>query len=259
MQITYATEPGDDQPNEDFILAGPEFVVVLDGATAPPGIPSGCIHDVRWLVRHLGGRLALQLTLDDTADTMLAEHLADAIRWVNAQHAHTCDLDNPASPSSTVALLRSRSEDIDTLVLSDSPILLDLPGGVRRIADERPGQLPSYKPEDVRDQRNQTGGFWVASTEPEAAHQALQLTVPSKHLRRAAVMTDGATRLVERFNLLDWPDLLKILLNTDTEGPTELIRRVRAAEDTIDPAPGSRGKLHDDATAVLIHFDTPSL
>jgi hypothetical protein len=251
MQITYATEPGDDQPNEDFVLAGPEFVVVLDGATAPPGIPSGCIHNVRWLVRHLGGRLASQLTLDDTADTMLAEHLADAIRWVNAQHAHTCDLDNPASPSSTVALLRSRSDEIDTLVLSDSPILLDLPSGVRRIADERPGRLPSYKPEDVRDQRNQTGGFWVASTTPDAAEHAVQLTMPAEQLRRAAVLTDGATRLVERFHLLDWIDLIKIL---DTEGPTALIRRVRAAENTLEPAPGSRGKLHDDATAVLVQL-----
>ena len=254
MQITYATEPGGDHPNEDLVLAGPEFVIVLDGATAPPGIPSGCIHDVRWLVRHLGGQLASQLTLDDTADRMLAEHLADAIQWVNAQHTHTCDLDNPASPSSTAALLRSRGDDIDTLVLSDSPILLDLPNGLRRIADERPGRLPSYKPEDVRDQRNQTGGFWVASTKPEAAEQAVQLTVPAEQLRRAAVLTDGAARLVERFNLLDWIDLIKML---DTEGPTELIRRVRAAENTIEPAPGSRGKPHDDATAVLIHLGTP--
>ena len=255
MQITYATEPGSDHPNEDFVLAGPEFVIVLDGATAP-GISSGCIHDVRWLVRHLGGRLASQLTLDDTADTTLAEHLADAIRWVNAQHAHTCDLDNPASPSSTVALLRSRSDEIDALVLSDSPILLDLPGGVRRIADERPGRLPSYKPEDVRDQRNIIGGFWVASTNPEAAQQAVQLTVPAEQLRRAAVLTDGAARLVERFHLLDWIDLIKML---DTEGPTELIRRVRVAESTIAPAPDSRGKCHDDATAVLVQLDTPTI
>jgi len=255
MQITYATEPGDDHPNEDLVLAGPEFIIVLDGATAPAGIPSGCIHDVRWLVCHLGSRLASQLTLDDTADSMLAEHLANSIRWVNAQHAHTCDLDNPASPSSTVALLRRHSDTIDTLVLSDSPILLDLPTGVRRIADERPGQLPSYKPEDVRDQRNQAGGFWVASTKPEAAQQAVQLTVPAEQLRRAAVLTDGATRLVERFHLLDWIDLIKML---DTDGPTELIRRVRAAENTIDPAPGSRGKRHDDATAVLVQLGTPN-
>jgi len=254
MQITYATEPGDDHPNEDFVLAGPEFVVVLDGATAPAGISSGCIHDVRWLVRHLAGRLAAQLTLDDTADTMLAEHLADAIRWIDAQHAHPCDLDNPASPSSTVALLRCCGDKIEALVLSDSPILLDLPSGIRRIADERPGQLPSYKPEDVRDQRNQTGGFWVASTKPEAAQHAIQVTVPAEQLRRAAVLTDGAARLVERFNLLAWTDLIKML---DTEGPAELIRRVRAAENTIDPVPGSRGKPHDDATAVLVQLGTP--
>jgi len=103
----------------------------------------------------------------------------------------------------------------------------------------------------VRDQRNQAGGFWVASTKPEAALQAVQLTVPAEQLRRAAVLTDGACRLVERFHLLDWIDLIKML---DTEGPAELIRRVRAAENTIDPAPGSRGKPHDDATAVLVQL-----
>lgn len=252
MQITYATEAGDPgQPNEDLVIAGPEFVVVLDGATAPADIPSGCIHDVRWLVRHLGGRLAVQLTLDDTGHVTLADHLADAIRWVNAQHADMCDLDNPASPSSTVAMLRAHNAAVDTLVLSDSPILLDLATGVRRVADERPGRLPSYKPEDVRDQRNRPGGFWVASTTPEAAHQAVQLSVPADELRRAAVLTDGAARLVERFELVDWTGLLKML---DTEGPAELIRRVRAAEAAIEPPAGSRGKSHDDATAVLVQL-----
>jgi hypothetical protein len=49
---------------------------------------------------------------------------ACSIRWVKAQHASTCDLDNPASPSSTVALLRGRGAEIDALVLADSPILL---------------------------------------------------------------------------------------------------------------------------------------
>lgn len=256
MQITYATEPGDPKhPNEDFVVAGPDFACTLDGATAPSGMETGCIHDVRWLVRRLGARLAHRLALDDAGAGSLAEHLAEAIRWVNAQHAGTCDLDNPSSPSSTVALLRRRGEKIDALVLSDSPILLDLPGGVRRLADERPGRLPSYRPEDVRDQRNQPGGFWVASTSPQAAHHAVRLTVPADHLRRAALLTDGAARLVDRFHVMDWPGLLKLL---GTDGPAEVIRRVGVAENTIDPPAGSRGKKHDDATALFVELGLAS-
>jgi len=56
--------------------------------------------------------------------------------------------------------------------------------------------------------------------------------------------------------LVHWADLMKML---DTEGPTELIRRVRAAENTLDPPPGSRGKRHDDATAVLVQLGAPNV
>lgn len=86
------------------------------------------------------------------------------------------------------------------------------------------------------------GGFWVASTKQEAANQAVQLSVPADQLRRAAVLTDGAARLVDRFHLVDWTGLLKML---DIEGPAEVIRRVRAAESNVEPPRGSRGKAHD--------------
>jgi hypothetical protein len=251
MQITYASEASDaDHSNEDLVIAGTNFVLVLDGATAPSSIPSGCVHDVSWLVRHLGGRLALLLTLDQTNAT-LADQLAEAIQWTCTQHADTCDLGNPASPSSTAAIFRVNDKSAEALVLSDSPIVLDLATGIQHIRDDRTDRLPSYLPEDVRDQRNQPGGFWVASTNPEAAYQAVNVTVPREEVRRAAVLTDGAARLVERFHLTDWPGLLRIL---DTYGPADLIHRVRVAERTIEPALGSRGKRHDDATAALANL-----
>jgi hypothetical protein len=68
------------------------------------------------------------------------------------------------------------------------------------------------------------------------------------------VLSDGAARLVERFGLLDWRGLLDVL---DHEGPAELIRRTRRAEESETEAEraGRRGKRHDDATAVLVRFD----
>lgn len=150
--------------------------------------------------------------------------------------------------------MRECGDTVDALVLSDSPIVLSQPSGVRPIIDDRPARLPSYKPEDVRGQRNQPGGFWVASTEPQTAYEAIHEAIPAKNLRQAAVLTDGAARLVERFSLTDWHGLLKLI---DTAGPTELIRQVRAAERTITPPPGSRGKQYDDATAALADFIVP--
>lgn len=254
MEITYATASGEaEHSNEDLVLAGPKFAVVLDGATAPAGESSGCIHDVRWFVRQLGGRLVQQLVVDDKDNDSLVKHLRSAITWVNSQHEHTCDLSNPSCPSSTVAVLRLGELYVDALVLSDSTILLDMStSGIQRLTDERTAHLSNYKPENVQRQRNQLGGFWVASTKPEAADHALSITVPIVNVRRAAVLTDGAARLVERFDLMDWPGLFKML---DTEGPARVIRHVREAENTICIPPGIRGKTHDDASAVLIHFN----
>jgi len=99
MQVTFDSQPSPGQPvNEDLVLAGSRFASVLDGATAPPGIDSGCVHGVAWLVSRLGGELARLLVRDEAAT--LPDTLAATIARVRAQHVTTCDVDNPASPSS---------------------------------------------------------------------------------------------------------------------------------------------------------------
>ncbi|WP_329518546.1 protein phosphatase 2C domain-containing protein [Spirillospora sp. NBC_01491] len=242
--------------NEDFVVAGPDWVVVLDGATARPGVDSGCRHDPAWLVRRLGGALAGRLAAGAAGAAgaggggePLSELLAGAIEMVCAAHAGTCDLDNPDSPSATVAMLRRRGDALDWLVLADSPVLVDT-GEVLVLRDGRVDRLPSYTVEAVRAARNSPGGFWVASTRPEAAYEALGGALPLKEVRRAAVLSDGASRLVERFAVLGWPDLLDLL---DRDGPAEVIRRTREAEAAEEQA-GERGKRYDDATAVMVRF-----
>jgi len=65
-------------------------------------------------------------------------------------------------------------------------------------------------------------------------------------MRAAAVLSDGASRLVDRFGLARWEDVLKTL---DTLGPRELLRQVREAEmGDLDGSRWPRGKVHDDAT-----------
>jgi hypothetical protein len=251
MQVTYATAATPGQVNEDYVVAGPEWALVLDGATKRAEVDSGCIHGAGWLVRTLAGQLAARLAAG--LGEPLPDLLAEAIKATGDSHADTCDLANPDSPSATVVMLRQHAAALDWLVLADSPLVLDLDGEIRAVVDDRTAHLPSYTTEAVRAARNSPGGFWVASTRPDAAYEAVNGSAPAARARRAGLFSDGAARLVERYGQLDWPGLLDLL---DMYGPEALIERTRAAEraETDAERAGRRGKLHDDATAVLVRF-----
>ncbi|SEG32200.1 Serine/threonine protein phosphatase PrpC [Thermomonospora echinospora] len=251
MDIRYASEATPGRPNEDCVVAGDGWVVLLDGATQRPDVDSGCVHGPRWLVARLAGELARLLTAEAAAP--LADLLAEAIGGARRAHADGCDLTNPDSPSTTAAVVRRRGERLDWLVLADSPVVIDLDGRIEVVLDDRTARLPSYTAEAVRRLRNAPGGFWVAGARPEAAYEAVTGSATLSDVRRLAVLSDGAARLVERFGLLDWRGLLDVL---DREGPAELIRRTRLAElaETAAERAGRRGKRHDDATAALVRF-----
>ena len=83
--IGYSTRPAPGAVNEDYVVAGPCWAVVLDGATAPPGVDGGCVHDVAWLVRHLAAALSARLAAGDTGS--LADVLAEGIDRLRAAHA----------------------------------------------------------------------------------------------------------------------------------------------------------------------------
>lgn len=255
MQVTLASEAAPGSVNEDRLLAGPSWVVLLDGATAPQGVDSGCRHDVRWLVDHLAVHLGTTLTLE--ASVPLPDILAGAVTALRRDHEHTCDLDNPHSPSSTVAVVRVRDEELfDYLVLADSAVLIDIGGDVTCVTDDRLDHLPGYSLEVVGALRNRHDGFWVASTSPEAAYQAVTGTVPAGDVRRAALVSDGASRHVELLGLGGWAGLLDALA---TRGPEAVIADVRDAEraqlgDDPRGPHGRRIKKHDDAAAAYISF-----
>jgi hypothetical protein len=70
--------------------------------------------------------------------------------------------------------------------------------------------------------------------------------------RDLVLLTDGAARAVIPFRIYDWPSLLSAVT---MDGPKELIRHVRIAEDA-DPSGirQPRNKIHDDATVVVVQF-----
>lgn len=249
MEVSYACVGAPDVVNEDLVVAGPDFAVVLDGSTAV-GPNTGCVHGVAWLVSRLGAALAERM-LDRRTDP-LPDLLSESIAQVAAEHGGTCDLTNPDSPSSTVAILREHTDRLDYLVLADSPVLFDRTTGTDVVVDDRLAALPSRGVESVRRWRNRPGGFWVAGTAPEAAYEAVTGTVDRRDVVRAALLTDGVTRLVERFAVLTWAGLMAAL---DRDGPMRVVERVRREEHRA-AASGERlpGKRHDDASAVLCRF-----
>ncbi|WP_113702054.1 protein phosphatase 2C domain-containing protein [Nonomuraea lactucae] len=268
MRVTFATEAAPGRPNEDFVAATPDAAILLDGAGTPSGSDSGCSHGVAWFSRTLGSTL---LSLMNQGAGTLAQLLAEGIKTVSSLHDGTCDLTHPGSPSATVIMLRRTNDTLEWLVLADSVLLLDVVDAAEPVAifDYREAQVGALHRaemdalasgaddhaaahrryvETLRSYRNRDGGFWVAATDPLAADQALTSSMPADQVRAAALLSDGASRLVDRFHLQTWRQVLATL---DGAGPDEVIRQVRAAEHS-DPqgTRWPRGKTFDDATAL---------
>lgn len=222
---TAAGTPG--WPNEDFAAVTPGAAVLLDGATTMPrGTPTGCRHGVAWYARTLGVTFLARLAADQ--DTGLADALAAAIADVRDRHSGTCDLDNPSTPAATVTALRAGADGFSYLALSDSSVAADY-------GDGRPPRVI-------------TDDHQPARATPEAAAKARTGTIGLAGLRGVALLSDGATRITDRYGLLGWPDLLATIRG---RGPHALIAEVRAAE-AADPD-GSRWprtKITDDATII---------
>ncbi|MFJ6195979.1 hypothetical protein [Micromonospora sp. NPDC092111] len=273
MRVRSASDPAPGRAeNEDFVFRFGPLVGVLDGATVPAGFATGCVHGPAWFVRHLAARIGLAVAARPAAT--LVSSLAAALLAVRADHGDACDLDHPGTPSSTVCLVREGTDEIDWLVLCDSPLLLDLGGRVQVVSDDRlthaladlraiVGGLPSGDVDPVtrfrfavtsqRERMNRTPGYWVAAADPDAAYHAVTGTSPLRGpdaVRRAALLTDGASCAVDQFGLLDWPGLLDLVT---ADGPGALIDRVRAAERE-HPDRLRRHKRTDDASVVLCEF-----
>ncbi|WP_433324824.1 integrase [Spirillospora sp. CA-294931] len=249
MRVFWATDQGaPERRNEDFVASAPGAAVVLDGCGLPLGTDLGCVHGTAWYARSLGTRLLARLVdapdgvpeADPpvgavteprrASDRPLVRRLRGAIADVAASHARTCDLRHPATPAATVLALRVRGDLVDYLVLADSTLLLDGPGGLSEI----------------------TGGRNWANSDPDVAETALTGTVPRRDLRGALLLTDGATRLVDTFGRTDWPGLARL---AETEGPAAVIARTREVERTDPHATRwPRSKPHDDATLALCAF-----
>ena len=135
------------------------------------------------------------------------------------------------------------------LVLGDTTLLLEEPAGIRAVTDDRLEHVASVQHgamhqhatgsadhdrsfaelvTEQRRHRNHPDGFWVASTDPDAAQHALTDSAPGAGLHRGILAE---------------------------QGPEAIITQVRAAEAS-DPDGRRRphGKRHDDASAAFCHL-----
>ncbi|MFY1670242.1 hypothetical protein ACN27G_09815 [Plantactinospora sp. WMMB334] len=252
---TAAAHPG--RVNEDFTGALPTAAVLVDGA----GIPDAdaiCRHGVAWYASHLGGSLLGLLAR--LPEQSLPALLAEAIEQVTEAHRDTCDVADPISPSAAVALLRVSGGLAEHLVLGDAVVLLDrVDGAPLVVSDPREVVVArSYETalratidggidggaehrrllRELRANRNRPGGFWVAKDDPRAAEEAVTGRSPVTELSGAVLLSNGASRIVDRLHLTDWPGVLTTLA---AGGPAEVIDRVRRAE-------ARRAMAADDAT-----------
>lgn len=234
-QVAWATEPGSpDRPNEDFVAAAPGAVVVLDGCSLPLGMDLGCAHGTAWYSRNLGRRLLSRMLRGGSG--ALAADLAGAIADVAAMHAGSCDLTHPHTPASTVVALRTIGGSAEYLVLADSTLVLHNVGGLDVLTTPI---APGY-----------------AAARPAVAGLAITGEAPLDGLRRAVLMTDGASRPADMFHTLDWRELVHLVAEY---GPQALIERTRDTERSDpDGARWPRGKRHDDATVALCAFPPPA-
>lgn len=271
MRVTIATEPAPGHGNEDFAAATANAAVLLDGAGLSGVDDGGCIHGVAWYVRRLGAELIAALA--HRPASTLEKILADAINEVAASHHNTCDLNHPGTPSSTVVIVDFDEARLRYLVLADSVLVINGSGTQHVICDDReayagrrhrramdaiPAGTPAHDEarrayvEALRAHRNNSGGFWVAAADPQAASEALTGEVDRDQVESLLLLSDGASRPADRFEIMSWHEIVRLV---HTAGGPALLRRVRDAEIS-DPRGRRwpRGKIHDDATIVYCNF-----
>ena len=257
MRVSSVSVAGSGESNEDIAATAGDVVVVLDGVSKWYTAESGCRHGTVWYVRQLAERI-----LNHAAgDVPLSDAVAGAIADVADAHRDTCDLTHPWTPSATVAVLRESAECVDYLIIADCVLVVETKHGVVAHTDTRlaellrrlrepdaPEEFRQHLKEGLRGLRNNPDGYWVASVDPEAARQAVTGSIAREAVHRAALLSDGASCLVDNYSQATWEELLAM-------GPAALVDAVRACEKSDpDRARWPRGKVHDDATAAYCEF-----
>ena len=263
-----ATLRGDRADNQDQLVVVGGAVAVLDGAASWLRDPGDPRHG-GWYARLLGAALTARLPGSDPLTSVLTAAIAEV------RDAH--GLTPGQSPYGTASIVRWSGDELEVLVLGDSPVLVrDGAGDVHLVADERLaataaperaayrrhlvaghgfgaafGELAAQLQRSERDSFNRAGGFWVAEADPSAAEQAVTRTWPAEDVTAVALMSDGASAAVTDYGLTGWPGLLAQV--TERGGAGAWLADLHALEQTDpDGRRWPRTKRHDDKSLVIV-------
>lgn len=262
MRIAAAQLPAQDN-SDDKLFTTPNAVIMLDGASAFIPVPVAASAYAETLGRHI------QHALTERSDAELADTLAEAIDAT----AREFSLSPGESPSSTVAIARVHQGTVDLLVLGDTEIITPH----ETVCDNRIGQLALAPRQKYRDRlaagsgyddehrrllrelqaeqahhRNRDGGYWIAETNPEAAHQAITASHTITEAAWLVLATDGAYKTMAHLGLDDWPNLA----HATEQQLDATLARCREWEEHQDPQGRKlpRAKRHDDKCLAAVRF-----
>jgi hypothetical protein len=260
MQVAYAQHPHPDH-SDDRIIVTDNAVVILDGATAFVPVPV----TAQTYADRLGRCLAKLLT--DSPGDSLPSVLASAIEVT----ATELGLRPGHSPSATVSVIRESPDGVDLLMLGDNTIVVGTEPPIT-LSDDRLDQLELSESRQYRERlragggydehhaeilralqrrqiqaRNQPGGYWIAESDPTAAHHALtQHYAPPGPIWFLA-MTDGAAAHVS-------PDKASALATLGDAQLLALLEQWQRWETECDPDGRQmpRAKRSDDKAIAVI-------
>lgn len=264
MKVHTATLAGGSS-NADRVFVTDHAVILLDGASAfaPVDVDPGDYAAT------LGQAIA------DDLDRVPSRDLAAAVADAITHTATALRLGDGPSPSSTVTILRTRDGAADLYVLGDSPIHYGVGAVGETLTDDRLSVLPLPQREQYRkalaqgagftDQhrttltdlqyaqrqhRNRPGGYWIAETDPAAAHHGHGTTIPADRIEWAVLATDGAADLIDHPGWPAWSEIA----HYDTDDLATLLAHLHEWEDVTDPHGRllPRAKRHDDKTVAAI-------
>lgn len=275
--IEALSEPGA-ALNEDCWGHADGAVWVMDGATGIwPRQRLSPHSDAAWLVEQMDH--ALRSLHDPVHEAAVL--LGKALAVVGERARRLCDLDGVAPielPSASFVAARRRGDSLELANLGDCAILWRAGRvGARRFGSSGVAQLDAKLADALADHQaaglsfaeareavvdlvrshrglmNTPEGYWILDLTGVGVPHLQTTYVDASSRIEVLLMSDGFYRLVDVFGRYDDDGLMDAAA---TGGLARLLAELRTLEaEDGDCRRYSRGKVRDDATAVLLHFE----
>ncbi len=261
------SQAGGERPNQDRVFRLPNGLILLDGASS---FGTQQRYDGAWYADHLGHEL------HDVLARQPGRELVDALAAAIARVPRPRTGIDQDPPSSTVAIARWNDEDLDVLVLGDSPaVVFHRDGTATIVQDDRlaaiaPQQRHAYRERlrhggefdaahtallhslqaAQRQQRNTPGGYWIAELDPQAARHALTHTFSRADAPAVLLVSDGIAAGVEQYATPPtWHAARQVI---EAEGARRLAELIHVIElSDPDGRRWPRAKRHDDKSVAF--------